>query len=815
MVSQSSASFPLHPISQAGLAVLMAVGLVVAASPGMARAQPVMQAQAAASAPRQFLVPPGPLAQALTAFAADAGVSVSAPPALVQGKRTAGLQGRYTVREALERLLAGSDLQAEAAGQGSYVLRAVAEVLPAGAAAGATLAEVRVQAQAERSGITEDTGSYTQTGPSRTATGLALSLRETPQSVSVMTRQRMDDFKLETLTDVMEQTPGLFVDHQGDANNFFVRGENVNLQVDGMRQMAGGWAVDTHKQYSMDDMVEIDRIEVLKGSSGLMNGDGKYGATVNMVRKRPTHEFKASVGASAGSWGNYRTDADLGGPLNASGTVRGRIVAAAADGKDFRDNVKRKNQTLFGTLDVDLTSDTLLNVGFIYRHREYYGAGDTAMIQAYAANGQYLGLRPRSFNVAAPWSGYEQDAHTLFANLEHRFGGGWTAKLRASEEQTKNPYAESGYWWTAVPEAVDVSWTRDYTNRNRGLALEVQGPFQLFGRSHEVMFGADFARTRSDAHSGSDRLSNLGLDYANGGGAIVRPDLDSYPEDNHSHFSSKRSSFYATGRFSLADPLKLITGARITNYQQYDLTPYAWSNNDYKKNGVITPYAGLVLDMHENVSLYGSYASIFKPQSAIDAQGRMLDPEEGQTYEVGAKGEFFDKRLNASIAHFWMKTDNVAELTGDQMPDGTSIYRSVSGVSRHGYELELSGELARGWQAQGGYVMNSSSLSSASYLPKNQFKLGTTYQFGGALGGLTAGVSTRWQSKTSAGALEQPAFWVVDLMARYRVNQHLSLSLNVRNAFDKSYFASMRDAGRIQYTWGAPRSVNVGMRYDF
>lgn len=162
-----------------------------------------------------------------------------------------------------------------------------------------------------------------------------------------------------------------------------------------------------------------------------------------------------------------------------------------------------------------------------------------------------------------------------------------------------------------------------------------------------------------------------------------------------------------------------------------------------------------------------------------------------------------------------MKTDNVAELTGEAMPDGTSIYRSVSGVSRRGYELELSGELAHGWQAQGGYVMNSSSLSSASYVPKNQFKLGTTYQFDGALSGLTTGLSTRWQSKTSAKVLEQPSFWVIDLMARYRVNQHLSLNLNIKNALDKDYFAGIRDAGRIQYTWGAPRSVNVGMRYDF
>jgi outer membrane receptor for ferric coprogen and ferric-rhodotorulic acid len=330
------------------------------------------------------------------------------------------------------------------------------------------------------------------------------------------------------------------------------------------------------------------------------------------------------------------------------------------------------------------------------------------------------------------------------------------------------------------------------------------------------MFGFDTARTRSDAYSGADRFTNLGLDYAAGGGGIARPDdLLDYPMDNHSTFSSRRNSVYAAGKFSLADPVKLIAGARLTNYRQYDVTPYAWSNYDIKKSGVLTPYAGLVVDVHPNVSLYGSYASVFKPQSAIDASGRVLDPEEGQTREIGAKGEFFDKRLNASLSYFWMKTDNVAEETGNEMPDGTAIYRSASGVTKRGYELELSGEIARGWQAQGSYVQNSSSLENTRYLPKNQFKLGSTYQLAGAFSGLTVGASTRWQSKITAGPLVQPSFWVVDLMARYRVNRQLSVSLNIRNAFDKSYFSGIRDFGRVQYTWGAPRSVNVSMRYDF
>ncbi|WP_315127000.1 TonB-dependent siderophore receptor [Comamonas antarctica] len=754
------------------------------------------------AAPLAIDLPAQPLGDALKSLARSAGVTIAADGALLAGRQAPAVRGQLELSDGLRQLLRGSGLEFVQSAPGTYLIRAT------------QLDTVTVRAQAMSDGTTEGTGSYTQTGSSRTSTGLNLTLRETPQSVSVMTRQRMDDFKLETLTDVMEQTPGVTIDRQGDGNNILVRGDNVNLQVDGMRQMASGWYANTQTLYTMDDMVEMDRIEVLKGSSGLVSGDGKYGGTVNMIRKRPTQEFKASVGAGVGSWDSYRADVDIGGALNASGSIRGRIVAAAADGKDFRDHAKRSNQTLFGTLDIDLSDRTLLNVGFTQRHREYYGAGSTSMIQAYAATGQSLGLQPRSFNVGAPWSGYEQDSRTLFASLEHRFGNGWSARLRASDEKTEQPYGETGIWFTGIPSVVDIGWARDHVNDNTSVALDLQGPVQLFGRTHELLLRADTMRTSSDTYSGSQRINNAPYDYAAGGAAIVRPaGLESIAMNNHSYFSSRRHSAYAAGNFSLADPVKLIAGARITSYQQYDLTPYAYSNFDIKRSDVVTPYAGLVVDVSENISLYGSYASIFKPQSAMDAQGRSLDPEEGQTREIGAKGEFLDKRLNASLAYFWMKTDNVAEATGQVTPDGISIYRSVSGVTRRGYELELSGELARGWQAQGSYVQNSSNLDSTRYLPKNQFKLGTTYALGAS--GLTLGAATRWQSQTTAGALVQPSFWVVDLMARYRINRQLSVSLNVRNAFDKSYFSGMRDFGRVQYTWGAPRSASVNMRYEF
>lgn len=782
------------PLAAPALKLALALALSATLVPAVSFAQ---QADVAVS------IPSSSLGDALLQLGQQTSFQCIYTSDLVRGIKAQSVSGRMAPEAALDKLLRGTGIAYTRTGNTIH-LRKKVDV--------EELAAIKVRAA---SPVTEGSGSYTAAGPSRTATGFDLSLRETPQSISVMTRERLDDFNLYKLSDVLEQTPGVSVDQQGDAFNFAIRGSAVNMQTDGMRQKASGWLINTQTQYSMDDMAEIDRIEVLKGSSGLMTGDGAYGGTVNMIRKRPTDEFQASVGAAAGSWDNYRVDADISSPLNKSGSVRGRLVAAAADGKSFQDYVKNSSKTFYGIVEADMTDRTLLTVSFTQKNRTQDGTAGTAMIQAYAADGQFLGFKPREFNVAAPWSGYEQKSNNLFLDLTHRFENDWSATLKGSLDKTVNPGGQSGIWFTGVPAVADMAWSRDYETRNRNLALELQGPISLFGRQHELRFGADTYRTTTESYSGNKRMSNVGWDYNGGGGVLPMPDFTTMPIDNHSYFSSQRNSLYAAGLFSLADPVKLIGGVRYTDFKQFDETPYSYSNNDFKQHGVLTPYAGLVVDLNDQISVYGSYASIFKAQSAKDIDGNTLDPERGLTYELGAKGEFFEGALNASVARFWMKTDNTAESTGEVRPTGETIYRAVNGATRRGYELELSGEVAPGWQLQGSYVQNSSSLKATDIVPKHQFKLASSYRFAQSLPGLSVGVATRWQSKASTRFMEQPSYWLFDVMARYQVNKHLSLGANVNNVFDKKYMSGLREAGRSQYSWGAPRNFTVNMRYQF
>lgn len=784
---------------------------------------PEAQAQTAASQNAvAYGIPAGPLEGALTAFAKASGVLLAYQPELVRGLSSPGVQGSLPPARALSALLVGTGLQAVVADNGTWTLRRVPETAPiAPAAANSALPEVRVTAQHVRDGSTEGTRSYTAAGPNRSATGLPLTLRETPQSVTVMTRQRMDDFNLQTLSEVLTQTPGVTVSKQGDMTTFNVRGTNATLKLDGNRLLASGWGWNSHIMYSADDMAEIDRIEVLKGSSGLMNGDGAYGGTINLIRKRPTRDFQASVKAGVGSWNSYRADADISSPLNEAGTLRGRLVAAHKDAEAFRDRQHNRYTTLYGTLEADLTPDTLLGVGLTYKERTLHGAGGTTPIQAFSDSGAAVARMPRSFNIGASWAGYDQESLGVFARLEQRFAGGWTAKLQLARDTVETPEMKIGYLRYALPGQIQFNRYNDIDDRHDSVSLDVQGPFQLFGRTHDLLLGAGSARSRTTLLRGSSANTTLtaaGIDYADGGAAIVEPNWNSMSFTNDL-FSRKNRYIYTAGRFNLADPVKLIAGARLSDYDQKDVTN-SWYNYDMRERSVLTPYAGLIVDVTPDISVYASYASIFQPQSAKDASGGALPPEEGKTYELGAKGEFFNKRLNASLAYFWMRTDNTAEEVGTNA-DGDSIYRAINGATRHGYELELSGELARGWQAQGSYVLNSSNLDSAATTPKHQFKLGSSYQIGsGPLQSLTVGGAARWQSTIStsnSATLRQDAYWLFDLMGRYQVNNHLSISLNIDNVFDKKYYSGITkfEGQGLFYTWGMPRSVNVSARYDF
>lgn len=261
------------PRSTALAAHLLCASLALCAIAAQAQPAAAPTAPSAAASPQRYAIPAGPLAAALNRLGRESGALITFAPALVAGLHTHGTQGAQGVAQALAALLAGTGLEAVPDASGAYALRRAPEAAPRSSSSGtATLAEVRVAATAvAQDGTTEGTGRYTAAGPSAAATGLALTLRETPQSVTVFTRQRMDDFKLQTLTDVMEQTPGLTVSRQSQGKI----GSPIKLELfqKAMLEAAYGFVDDLDiRQYQE----VLDVVGRKNGKTTLLSGINLY-----------------------------------------------------------------------------------------------------------------------------------------------------------------------------------------------------------------------------------------------------------------------------------------------------------------------------------------------------------------------------------------------------------------------------------------------------------------------------------------------------------------------------------------------------------
>lgn len=765
--------------------------------------------------PQAYDIPAGSLDQVLGAFGQQSGAVIAADSALTQGLHSAGLKGRMDVTQGLERLLAPLGLAAVADGAGY-------RVQPRPTASGTALELGVTNVGANQLGtITEGTGSYTP-GTIATATRLVLTPRETPQSISVVTRQVMDDFGLNSIDDVMRHTPGVTVStYDSDRTSFNSRGFAIkNFQYDGIPTLQdASYSAGQQARRTLEDFdAVIDRHVGL----GLAGGPG---GVINLIRKKPTDELKASVQLGAGSWDSYSAQLDVGGPLTDSGNVRGRAVAVQRDKHSFMDHYERKTSVYYGILEVDLDPDTLLTLGADYQDNDPKGSSWSGSASLYDSKGEPIST-PRSYNNGANFSGWAQYTRTAFATLEHSFENGWVAKGQYNH-QINGYHAPMGNLMSPNASTGQASLlSRKFTGETVSDSgdLYVSGPFSLLGREHQLVLGSSVSKADWTGKNYTDAIQvDNSYDYYNWDGDGRVPDWGKVSQVNDE--TTRQSAGYVAARFSLADDLSLLLGTRVANFQ-------VTGNTDLQQSGKVVPYAGLVYDLNDNFSVYTSYTEIFLPQNSRDRNNKMLRPNEGKNYEVGIKGEFFDGRLNSSLAYFEVHEKNraVPDEAYNANPDYSVIDYAEMGITSKtkGYEAEISGELAPGWQLQGGYTHKVSRDESGAKVgtsePEDQLSLYTSYNLGGSLDKLTLGGGTRWQgeswrvltnySKNSAKEkFSQDPYWLVDLMARYKLTDNLSATLNLNNVFDKKYLTNIGFFNAAYY--GDPRNLMLTTRWDF
>ncbi|QHG23619.1 TonB-dependent siderophore receptor [Pseudomonas sp. DTU12.1] len=791
------------------LASRLLLGCLPLALPAFAYAQQQVQA---------FDIAPGPLSEVLSRYAQAAGAPIAFQSQQVAGVNSAGVRGSYNVEDGFAKVLEGTGFAAQASADG-YQLQALPQ-------ANGTLALAATEITSNQLGtVTEGTGSYTP-GTIATATRMVLTPKETPQSITVITRQHMDDFGLNAIDDVMRHTPGITVStYDSERTNYFARGFSIeNFQYDGIPTLRNS-AYSSGQ--TLTDMAIYDRVEILKGATGLLTGAGAPGATLNLIRKKPTRDFKASIELGAGSWDNYRSQVDVSGPLTDSGNIRGRAVAAYQDKHSFMERYQRKTSVYFGSLEADLDDDTLLTVGFDYQNNDPQSSGWSGSRPLFNTNGDRIDVK-RSYNNGAKWSRWEQYNRGAFATLERSFANGWVAKAQVTH-QLSGYDAPLGSIQSAP--SPDTGLSTVYANKFTGLTransadVYLSGPFSLLGREHELVVGASASNShwKGKDYGSPTHANGKVVDFWNFDGNFAEPDWGAPTYIND--LTTRQSAGYMTSRFSLADPLNLFLGGRVANYKLR-------GTDDSTETGRLVPYAGVTYDLNENFTAYASYTDIFMPESYNrDRNNKLLEPSEGKNYEGGIKGEFFNGRLNTSLAYFEVHQSHRAEPDAEYnaAPTNPSVGYASKGIEAKtkGFEAEMSGELAPGWQAQAGYthkiIRDQSGKKVSTWEPQDQLSFYTTYKLKGPLDRLTVGGGARWQSrswqelynryKSKNEEFAQEAYWLVDVMARYQVTENLSATLNLNNAFDKKYYTNIGFYNTAYY--GDPRNVMLTTRWSF
>ena len=740
------------------------------------------------SATRDFNIPAQSLSGALIAFGEQSGVQFSMGSDLVGGKTSPGLTGRYRVDEALKILLSGSGLSYRYTGRDAIAIE------KAPATGTRTLGPVRVQGAETRTvaangstdpTATEGTGSYT-------ASALTIggktphTLKETPQSVTVVTQQRIADQNLTNLAEVLTQSTGItLVQGSGTGElggSLYSRGFPVNsYQLDGGAPMRLDGAGTRHFQ---PNLAQYDHVELLRGADGLYSGDGYPGGVVNLVRKRPLDHGQFLVTAQAGRWNDYRAETDASGPLALEGRLRARLVTSYEDKNYYYDVVRNSKTFLYGITELDVTPATVFSTGMSFErvNREGFSGYGLPRYEA----GDDLGL-PRSACFCTLWGTWNSQTAEIFARVEQQLGERWAAKLNIARTRESSDNKGSYNYGPVNRETLlghdFTSGGHTYTFNKQWLAdASLNGTFTLFGRQHELTLGANWSNDEGTLANYFFTAANTPLppiDVFHFDPTLYpEPSSDSLALSGYPDMGEQRWGAYVNLRLQILEPLHFVIGTRYSYFERtsiyasYDIAGNVTTadRSYFKETAIGAPKMALTYDLTPQWTLFTSYARTDSPQANLYTGpfpgSEPLEVVRGANLEVGAKTALLDGALNGSLVAYRIQRDHEGQLDpaypwSPEVPSLTEgrscCYQAVGEVVSEGFEAELTGEIRPHWQISAGYTFNQNEYKSGfeslngqayhSQTPKHLFKLWTVAQL--------PGVAARW--KVGGGVTAQSA----------------------------------------------------------
>ncbi|WP_416714877.1 TonB-dependent siderophore receptor [Acinetobacter pittii] len=692
----------------------------------------------------------------------------------------------------------------------------------------ATLETIKVQA-GEDSAVTEGSGSYTAKS-TNTSTKLNLSLRETPQSVKVLTREYLDDRKIDSFQDLMNNITGVSTSRTDERQKVYARGFEVDYYlIDGIPSTINLGTGDL-------DLDIYDRVEVVKGANGLTTGAGNPAMALNMIRKRAnSKELSGNVSTSLGSWNSWSSSADISAPLNADGSLRGRMFVKHSDENSFMDFYEKERNVFYGALDYDLSDKTSMSLGATYQelHRDGIRWGGTP---AFYTDGTRTNFS-RSLTVSAPWTYWDVNTTAVFANLKQNLFSDINLNVAYTFRKEDT---DSMLLYTAgrVDKATNTSPLKNIDDNKKdnvsvygakaaseenNIDVFINAPFTLFNRPQEIIIGGSWSKNEktkdlsggSNANKEIEKYLGGPLNYNDIAQELLQPlVLNTRGALNE----TTQTAAYVAGKFQILDPLKIIAGARLSNWK------YKSENDKGNRefNNELAPYIGAIYDFAQDHSVYTSYTEIFKPQDRKDVNDQYIDPITGKSYEAGLKSEWFGGRLNTALSVFRIEQSNFAELipgvfivrNGTQTTE--QAYRAVDGVESKGFEFEADGEINDNWAVNFGIAnfeakdANGTKVNTTN--SRTTSNLFVKYKVNQWSAGLGLNYKSKYYTGSGSSRIEQDAYVLASAMLGYQVDKNIKLQFNIDNIFDEKYYEGI---GENSMNWGTPRSATLSVRYNF
>jgi len=777
----------LH-LRQLTLAVHLAVaGLAFASLPQTASAQ-------AAKAP--YNIPAGPLSDALSRFAQQAGVAISFDSGSLRGVQTGGLQGSYDVEEGFGHLLRSTGYTIGRTSAGYVITPAPAAssgTPPSGTAGAEVLPTIKVtSAQETANGPVR--GLFAQRSASATKTDTPI--LETPQSISVVTREEMDSRKTDTLADALEYTAGFGAQPNGFsrvADDFTLRGFNVGAGTGGI--LRDGMKLQSSIYDGTIEPYGLERVEVVKGAASVLYGQLSPGGLVNTVSKLPTDSNLREVGVSVGSHDRKQLTADIGGPLDDKGVWSWRLTALARDSGTDIDYVNDNKRYVAPAVTWRPTSSTTVTALASWQQIRSGFAAPLAYNITTFGNNNLPKVQRGQFIGEPGFDRFDSDMYSVGYILTHEFSP--NVKVRHALRRFS-----ADVEWNYLTAGTSINPTGNLTRgvsvrreQSTGTTSDTNVEWKLTtGKwQHTLLAGVDTYNKTYTTNRYGGTASSINVNSPIYGSTVV----PNFAVNNGSDLDSRQAGFYFQEQAKFNDQWVVVAGLRHDRAESTtrSLRTGATAEKDDSKT---TGRAGLVYLAPNGLAPYISYSQSFYPQDGVARDGSSFVPTEGEQVEVGVRWQPVGSETLISIAAYRLKQDNA--LTVDPV---NSLFSVQTGqVRSNGLEIEAKHAVTKNLSVRAAYTYTDAYTSRDNNaalvgrrtqgVPRHTASLWTDYKLAGlGLTGWKIGGGVRAQDATMTMSPGVPTmvsgFYMFDMLIGYAPNANWDFTVRVQNLTDREY----------------------------